>query len=170
MGRATITTSVIAILIAMSIAGLWHGAAWTFIIFGTLHGVALATNQIWKRRKKKMPDWLGWIATFTFLDMSFVFFRSADVPSALRLLHAMLPRAHWFGTQALTTVLPITPYLIFRPVTIGVVLAFFFMNSQELVEKFRPTHVTAFATASLLVLCMFFMNSTVAKEFVYFAF
>jgi len=170
MGRANITTSVIAILIAMTIAGLWHGPAWTFVIFGALHGVALAANQIWKRRKKKMPPWLGWLVTYTFVNVTFVFFRSPNIPLAMHLLKAMLPHANPFSHEALTTVLPFTPYLILRPVTIGVVLAFFFKSSQQLAEKFRPTHLTAFATAALMVVCVFYMNSSAAKEFVYFAF
>jgi hypothetical protein len=41
----------------MAIAGLWHGPAWTFVIFGLLHGVALAANQVWRRRKLPMPGW-----------------------------------------------------------------------------------------------------------------
>ena len=170
MGKATITTSVIAILIAMTIAGLWHGPAWTFVIFGTLHGCALAINQVWRRRKMRLPPWLGWLLTFVFVDISLVFFRSHDVLSALHMLNAMLPHANLLGTAAFKGVLPITPYLFLRPVTIGVVLAFFFKTSQQLAESFRPTHVTAFATATLFLLCIFFMNSTVAKEFVYFAF
>lgn len=170
LGKATITTSVIAVLIAMAIAGLWHGPAWTFIIFGTLHGCALAANQIWKRRKLKMPDWLGWLMTFVFADLSFVFFRSANIPAALQMLTAMLPHANLLGIAAIRSVLPFTPYLVLRPVTIGVVLAFFFATSQQLADRFRPTHVTALVTATLMLLCIFFMNSTVAKEFVYFAF
>ena len=170
MGKATITTSVIAVLVAMSIAGLWHGPAWNFVIFGTLHGCALAANQIWRRRKMKMADWLGWLLTFVFVSISFVFFRSANVPAATHMLNAMLPHVNPLGTAALKGVLPITPYLVLRPITIGIVLAFFFKTSQQLAERFRPTPATAFATATLILLCMFFMNSTVAKEFVYFAF
>ena len=170
MGKATINTAVIATLVSMSIAGLWHGPAWTFIIFGTLHGCALAANQIWKKRKKKMPDWSGWLLTFVFVNISFVFFRSPNAGFAVHLLGAMLPHAHLFGTAALKGVLPLTPFLIVRPVTIGVILAFFFKTSQKMSEAFRPTYATAFATAALMLLSMFFMNSTIAKEFVYFAF
>jgi D-alanyl-lipoteichoic acid acyltransferase DltB (MBOAT superfamily) len=170
MGKATITTSVIAVLIAMAIAGLWHGPAWTFVIFGTLHGCALGANQVWRRRKRKMPAWLGWLMTFVFVNISFVFFRSANVPSALHMLGAMLPHANPFGSAALKGVLPITPYLVLRPVAIGIVLAFFFKTSQQFAERFRPTHVTALVTATLFLVSVFFMNSTMAKEFVYFAF
>jgi len=170
MGRATLTTSVIAVLIAMCIAGLWHGPAWTFILFGAFHGIALAGNQVWKKRKMKMPDWLGWLLTFVFVDMSLVFFRSPNVPSAVHLITSMMPHHNLLGSAALQGVLPIASLFKVRPITIGIVLAFFFKTSQQMAEKFRPTHVTAFATAALLVSCLFFMNSTAAKEFIYFAF
>jgi D-alanyl-lipoteichoic acid acyltransferase DltB (MBOAT superfamily) len=170
MGKATIQTAVIATLLAMTIAGLWHGPAWTFIIFGALHGAALAANQLWKKRKKKMPDQLGWLLTFVFVNVSFVFFRSPNIASALHLLAAMLPHAHLFSTVALKGVLPITPFLIFRPVTIGVILAFFYKTSQQVAEAFPLTHLTAFAAAAIILLSLFYMNSTAAKEFVYFAF
>ena len=170
MGKATITTSVIAVLIAMSIAGLWHGPAWTFVIFGSLHGCALAINQIWRRRKMRLPAWLGWLLTFVFADVSFVFFRSPNVPLALHMLNSMLPHRDLFGTTALTDVIPMNAHLLLKPVAAGVLLAFFLKTSQQLAEKFRPTHVTALATAVLLLVSVLFMNSTVAKEFVYFAF
>ncbi len=170
MGRATIATSVVAVLIAMAIAGLWHGPAWTFVIFGTLHGCALAANQVWKRRKKKMPAWLGWLVTFVFADVSFVFFRSSNVPLALQMLQSMLPQGDIFGTAALTSVIPMNAHLLLKPVTLGVVLAFFFGTSQQRAERFLPNHVTVLATATLILVSMVFMNSAVAKEFVYFAF
>jgi D-alanyl-lipoteichoic acid acyltransferase DltB (MBOAT superfamily) len=170
LGKATITTSVIAILIAMTIAGLWHGPAWTFVIFGALHGCALAINQVWRRRKMKLPAWLGWFLTFVFADVSFVFFRSPNIPLALHMLNSMLPHGDLFGTAALTGVIPMNLHLLLKPVAVGVVLAFFFKTSQQLAEKFRPTHVAALATAALLLVSFVFMNSTVAKEFVYFAF
>jgi hypothetical protein len=117
-----------------------------------------------------MPDQLGWLLTFVFVNVSFVFFRSPNIASALHLLAAMLPHAHLFSTVALKGVLPITPFLIFRPVTIGVILAFFYKTSQQVAEAFPLTHLTAFAAAAIILLSLFYMNSTAAKEFVYFAF
>ena len=170
MGKATLQTSVIAVLLAMAIAGLWHGPAWTFIIFGVLHGVALAANQIWKKKKLKMPDWLGWVVTFVFVNITLVFFRSPSVPLALHLLHSMLPHVGLLGTSALKGVLPITPVLIVRPVAIGIVLAFFFRTSQDIAKHSTLNYRSMVVTALLFGLSIFYMNSTVAKEFVYFAF
>jgi D-alanyl-lipoteichoic acid acyltransferase DltB (MBOAT superfamily) len=170
MGQATLNTSVVAVLLAMAIAGLWHGPAWTYILFGTLHGVALAANQVFKKKKIKMADWLGWLLTFVFVNVAFVFFRSPNVPSALHLLGAMLPHSDLFGISALKGVLPLTPALLVRPIAAGIVLAFFFKTSQEVAKDFVRSNRTAIATAVLFALAIFYMNSTVAKEFVYFAF
>jgi D-alanyl-lipoteichoic acid acyltransferase DltB (MBOAT superfamily) len=170
MGKATITTSVIAVMIAMSIAGLWHGPAWTYVIWGTLHGCALGVCQIWKRQKTKMPPWLAWGITFLFVDLSLVFFRSPSVPLALHMLHGMLPHEDLFGTEAIMYIIPMNMHILLRPVALGVLLAFFFKTSQQLAEKFRPSKVTVLATAALILVSFLFMNSTAAKEFVYFAF
>lgn len=170
IGEATLKTSVVAVLLAMAIAGLWHGPAWTFVLFGILHGMALAANQIWKKKKLKMPDWLGWFVTFVFVNITFVFFRSPTVPMALHLLRSMLPHADLLGTSALKGVLPITPILIVRPIVIGVVLAFYFRTSQDIAKHYTLNYRTIMATAALFAVSIFYMNSTVAKEFVYFAF
>ena len=170
MGTATLRTSAVATLLAMGIAGLWHGPAWTYVVFGLLHGAGLSANQIWKKKKRKMPDWLGWIVTLVFVNVTFVFFRSPSVSAALHMLAAMLPHPHPLSVVTLRGVLPLTPTLIFRPAVIGIVAALWFKSSAELSKNFRPSALSACVTAALLLLSLFFMNSTVAKQFVYFAF
>ena len=129
-----------------------------------------ATNQVWKKKKLKMPDWLGWVVTFAFVNMTFVFFRSPTVPLALHMLHAMLPHTGLLGIRALKGVLPMSWAVMIRPVVIGVVLAFFFKTSQAIAEDSAWNYRTVAMTAVLLGLSIFYMNSTVPKEFVYFAF
>ena len=74
------------------------------------------------------------------------------------------------GVATLSEAMPWTPSVLVRPLGIGVVLAFFFKSSSELAASFQPTGKRALATAALLVVCLFFLNSSVAKQFVYFAF
>jgi alginate O-acetyltransferase complex protein AlgI len=134
-GRATIRKSVVATILAMTIAGIWHGPSWTFAVYGLVHGLALATNQIWKRRKKRMPAWLSWIITFGFVNLSFVLFRSKDLAMAGRFYSYMLvPQENLFGISALRWALPMTPVTLVRPVVFGVVCAFFFSTSTDLHE------------------------------------
>jgi alginate O-acetyltransferase complex protein AlgI len=67
LGRVTIFSSMLATLLAMLIAGLWHGPAWTFVIFGAMHGAALAVNQYWKKKKRTMANPLAWALTMAWL-------------------------------------------------------------------------------------------------------
>ncbi len=172
MGKATLRTSAIATLLAMGIAGMWHGSAWTYLVWGLLHGAALAVNQVWKRRKLKMPGWLGLAVTFVFVSMTFVIFRSRDVAFALHLLMAMLPHGKLFAvSEALRLVLPpLSPRLVVHPVAIGIAVAFLFRTSTEMARAVRPTFAASCVTAGLLLLSMLYMNSTAVKPFVYFAF
>jgi alginate O-acetyltransferase complex protein AlgI len=171
MGAATLRTSILATLLAMGIAGLWHGPAWTFVLFGLLHGVGLSVNQVWKKKKiGKVPDWLGWLLTLAFVNLTFVFFRSSDVSAALRLLGQMLTHGRFFGFAALQKSLPLPPLLLVPPAVVGVVLALGFMSSAQLENAFQPRPWTAAATAALVIVALFYMNSAAAKQFVYFAF
>jgi alginate O-acetyltransferase complex protein AlgI len=170
LGKATLTTSVFAVIAAMFIAGLWHGAAWTFIIWGTLHGVALGVNQIWKRKKLWMPEWLGWLLTFLFVVITLVFFRSTSVPAALHMLYDMLPRRNLLDDYAIKYVMPVSALVKVRLVTVGIFIAFFFSTAQQMAEKLRMTRWTALATATLMLWSLLFLNSAAAKEFIYFAF
>jgi len=86
------------IFLVFMISGLWHGAGWTFVIWGALHGFYLAIHLSWK----SMMRWLGWkpsgyvwttlawFLTMAAVMHAWVFFRSHDVASALRMSHAML--------------------------------------------------------------------------------
>jgi D-alanyl-lipoteichoic acid acyltransferase DltB (MBOAT superfamily) len=94
-GKATLQTSAIAIFIAMGIAGIWHGPAWTFLVFGLMHGTALAINQVWKKNKKKMPDWLGWLITLIFVNAAFIVFRSPNLDFAENMITSLWPQGDW---------------------------------------------------------------------------
>lgn len=85
----TFRNSMMAIFLAMLISGFWHGAGWGFIIWGGLHGAALVVNHLWKKRKYRMPNWLGWLITFNFINISFIFFRAKTLDDAVKVLKGM---------------------------------------------------------------------------------
>ena len=55
------------LLITFLLAGLWHGASWSFVLWGGLHGMALVLHRIWNRSGLKMPGVTGWLITFLFV-------------------------------------------------------------------------------------------------------
>ena len=85
------------LMITMLLGGLWHGAGWTFVIWGGLHGLYLMINHAWRGIKKQM-DWsdggilarLGAGAlTFLAVVVGWVFFRADNFSSAITMLHGM---------------------------------------------------------------------------------
>ncbi|HEY6872632.1 MAG TPA: MBOAT family O-acyltransferase [Geobacteraceae bacterium] len=88
-GRITFGVSLSAIFLSMLISGFWHGAGWTFILWGGMHGVALAVNHLWIKRKMKMPRLLAWLITFNFVNLAFVFFRARSLQSAIKVVEGM---------------------------------------------------------------------------------
>jgi D-alanyl-lipoteichoic acid acyltransferase DltB (MBOAT superfamily) len=83
------------LIITMLLGGIWHGAAWTFLIWGAMHGVLLAINHLWRRLGIRLPGpatlktATAWLLTFTCVVVAWVFFRADSVSSALSILYGM---------------------------------------------------------------------------------
>ena len=77
------------LFITFLLGGLWHGAGWTFVIWGALHGGAVIVHRYWKKARLRLPSLLGWLVTFLYVNMAWVFFRAASTEDALRVLKGM---------------------------------------------------------------------------------
>jgi D-alanyl-lipoteichoic acid acyltransferase DltB (MBOAT superfamily) len=82
----------------MLLGGLWHGAGWTFIVWGALHGAYLVINNLWREIfpenfSRWIPSWLsvlsGFALTFIAVVAAWVVFRSSDIAQAKTMLEAM---------------------------------------------------------------------------------
>ncbi len=77
------------IMIVFLIGGMWHGAGWTFIFWGFLHGLALVVHRSWGKLSFQMPRWLAWFITFNFVNIAWVFFRANTFDDALKVIKGM---------------------------------------------------------------------------------
>ena len=84
------------LMITMLLGGLWHGAAWTFVVWGALHGGYLCINHAWNRfgpevapRWQPVTTFAGAVLTFLAVVVAWVFFRANDVDSAIYVLVRM---------------------------------------------------------------------------------
>jgi alginate O-acetyltransferase complex protein AlgI len=77
------------LFVTMLLGGLWHGADWTFVIWGALHGVALSANHLWRDRKFGMPAPLAWMLTFIFVTLAWVLFRTHSIGGAVAIFSGM---------------------------------------------------------------------------------
>jgi D-alanyl-lipoteichoic acid acyltransferase DltB (MBOAT superfamily) len=151
--RANLVSASIATILAMTIAGLWHGPAWTFVCWGILHGIGLAINQLWnKKRIFKLPGAISWLLTFGFVNIAFIIFHSHTLTDAGRRIVGLLPQRNLFGIANLLLV------------------AFVGKSSEELAREFRPSLINSLAVVALTLIAWTFMNSTIVTPFVYFAF
>jgi alginate O-acetyltransferase complex protein AlgI len=69
------------LFLTMLLGGLWHGAAWTFVLWGAMHGAGLIVEHALGGRLR-MPVWLRWAITFNFVVLGWVLFRSQSIGDA----------------------------------------------------------------------------------------
>jgi len=168
------------------IGGLWHGAAWTFVIWGALHGGAIVLHRLWKDLGLRMWGWLGWFITFNFVNVAWVFFRAKDFTSVEKVLGGMvgaggtmLPEklagklgflnnygvefgASWLSSAALSGTKDL---LIIAGMIVFVVIM---KNSQEWGEKLKPNLFMQMAIA--FILSVGILSLSKVSEFLYFQF
>jgi alginate O-acetyltransferase complex protein AlgI len=130
LGTPTLARSLVAVFVTFFISGIWHGAAWTFILFGTAHGTALAINHAWRRARLPMPAALGWLLTFVFVGCTFVLFRAKSVADAAKVFAGML------GLNGAQVAGGLEPKVV-AMVAVCAAVAFLLPNSQAIAENFR---------------------------------
>jgi alginate O-acetyltransferase complex protein AlgI len=91
------------VLITMAVGGIWHGANWTFVIWGVLHGVGVAGSQLLQRRAPawaRPPRWLLILVTFHLVALLWVLFRAPDLATAATVLNGCLGGASFDNAAA----------------------------------------------------------------------
>jgi alginate O-acetyltransferase complex protein AlgI len=85
------------LMLTMLLGGLWHGAAWTFVVWGGLHGLYLVVERYLRRWFGHLDVWGRWPAriargllTYALVNVTWVFFRAQSFPAAKRVISAML--------------------------------------------------------------------------------
>jgi D-alanyl-lipoteichoic acid acyltransferase DltB (MBOAT superfamily) len=148
-----------ALLATMLLGGLWHGAGWTFVIWGGLHGIGLAVGVLWRRcGMPRMPSWLGWAALMIFLMATWVFFRAPSLAAAVNLFAGMAnpgnPGVFRGG----------------RTIAIAALFAVLGPSSQNLVDRLRPWPWLAPVGAAATILMLLRIADRPSYEFIYFHF
>lgn len=87
--RRGFTRALANVFMVFLIGGLWHGAAWTFVIWGALHGLANVIFRLWRKTNLQMKKWLAWFITFNFVNLAWVFFRAKSFGEAKKVICSM---------------------------------------------------------------------------------
>lgn len=152
------------LLITMLLGGLWHGAGWTFVIWGGLHGMYLFINHAWRAMCKslrwnfrgKISLYASRLVTFLAVVVAWVVFRAENLDAALKVYEGMLgvngfpinkewlakmtrvgPWLEDWGVQAAVLVIAVKRALLYW--SLPLLLACWFLpNTQQILRKFEP--------------------------------
>jgi D-alanyl-lipoteichoic acid acyltransferase DltB (MBOAT superfamily) len=152
------------LMLTFIIGGIWHGAGWTFIAWGFLHGAALVIHRQFEKLNLKVPNWIGITITFLFVNIAWIFFRATTWQDAVNVLNAM------FGMGAASAEFTLITDYHFIPIWIVGVILLFTRNTNELTIAFKTNTAYAWRTVALIALNMIFLNSILNQEFLYFDF
>jgi D-alanyl-lipoteichoic acid acyltransferase DltB (MBOAT superfamily) len=151
------------VFVTMLLGGLWHGANWTFVVWGGLHGVALAANHVWTERGFRMPRLLGWVVTLLFVMTAFMLFRSPDFTTANG-IYAAMAGLHGLGSAGVGS-----DQLLL--VALGAALALIGPTSQEVAfDKLAPRPWMAVPAGGVLVYLLLLVGGRLQNVFIYFQF
>jgi len=177
------STAMYVTLITMTIAGLWHGASWCFIIFGFLHGLGLIINHIFIKLNFKIHYLLSWFITFNYINFTLIFFRSEKIDQAIHIIKSMfglnkimLPGSLEylfyfsqskieFGTYLYNLG---TDNLYYFYLFVSFYILFFCKNTTQLQKQFNNQSINLIIIPILFVLCI--INMTDSYRFIYFQF
>jgi len=158
------------ILITFLIGGFWHGAGWTFILWGAMHGFAYVAYRMWQRWGVKLPKIIAGLITFNFINISWVFFRSESVQDAVSMLKAMIGFTVFTGGILFENISGKQQDFGWLILGVSVVVIFFMKNTNGLPERFQPTRWRLAYQVVIILLGLLFLNSIIPKEFIYFDF
>jgi alginate O-acetyltransferase complex protein AlgI len=180
------------LMITMLLGGLWHGASWTFVVWGALHGSYLCIEKLLTRRKaaKEPMDMEGAVPvvvtaslapaflrtktinkimlallTFFLVNVTWVFFRSADFTTAWRLLTSMFTNTT--GGLALLSGLSILKVTV---ITVAMLICHWLLRNKKVtqVAANKPWWLVGIVWAGMLVLLLLSQDSS--SSFIYFQF
>ena len=165
------------LLMTFVLGGIWHGAGWTFVLWGFLHGMALVVYRVWKFIGFEMPKIVAWFVTFNFINITWIFFRAKDWKDAVKVLGSMfnfdnivLPKSisislnefnpvfHNINGDKWTVIMLMTSFAI----------VLFFKNSMQKIEDFKLNFYTLLLSSIAFVVSMLFLGRV--SEFLYFNF
>jgi D-alanyl-lipoteichoic acid acyltransferase DltB (MBOAT superfamily) len=172
------------LMITFLIIGIWHGAGWTFIVWGCLHGAAMIVHRLWRKSHIMMPKLVAWFLTFNFVNGAWVFFRAKDLGDAMKVLKGMTglsglvlpkfmePMAGAFPTQGISFGNPLAGInggdMTFPIVFVILLLSVLFRNSNMMVQGFKPAVSRLCFLVVIAVLSILYLGKH--SEFLYFRF
>ena len=150
---------VLATLGTMTLCGIWHGAAWTFIAWGIMHGVGMVGVWAWQLLRRPLPLPMAWALTMLFVIAGWVVFRSVSFGAAAGMLGSMA------GLNGFGGGLKAAPLL-----AVAGIVCLLLPPNYAIMAQARPSRLVAAASALATVACILIVGQDAPTNFIYFQF
>lgn len=170
-------------LVVMSVVGLWHGANWTFVVWGLLHGIYMGAESLLNARRIRLVPSTRWgnavkvITMFLLVTFAWIFFRANSLPDALYIVANLFSFGGDFASTFSLYTIPAEGYvvqLLLCVSSIVLLLSADWLASRENTLKalFRRSSVVRWALyyAATILILLALVSVNVVQEFVYFRF
>ena len=160
------------LMITMLLGGLWHGASWTFVVWGGLHGIYLAIERVLTKAfkgsemlKKNFIRFLLAIATYLLVNITWVFFRAQSFPQAYQMIKSMFG-LNPEGKGALATVYIIEAVVV----TLAMLIIHWRMRNTSLEAVVQKTSWQLLSIIWGIMLILIIISQGSGDAFIYFQF
>jgi len=164
--RSGVKRKFFGILVTLLLAGLWHGAGNTFLMWGLMHALMIITFNIWNSFSRPLPNFLAMSLTFVSVSISWVFFRADSIDRAFNYIHGMFDFTSNINMQVFHIDVLYHWGILFL---VGFIIIFLIPNLQKIpLKAYRYWFPIAPVLAASLVIALLFMSEV--KPFIYNAF
>ena len=155
--------------LVMLLGGLWHGASWNFLVWGGIHGGMLCAERVQGKQSfyHSLPRAVKIAITFVIVLFAWVFFRSPNIPSALRYCSSMLGLAGAHDGAAMVNGVIFQPYYLLNLMAAGIV-TWTFPQTWDWTRRLSWPKVAV--TLSVLVVSLVILSTQSYNPFIYFIF
>jgi alginate O-acetyltransferase complex protein AlgI len=165
------------LLVTFVISGLWHGASWTFVAWGAIHGVFLILEYSWKQKTSGKSNFVffRWILTFSIVCFGWVFFRANSIQAAFYIITSILDFSQYSLDQLSLQIVPVDKNTVY---SLDIFLSYFLVGILFIIEfiftlkfNFKSLNFGVKLTAyTLAVVMIYLMGVFDNNEFIYFQF
>ena len=157
------------ILIVFLVSGLWHGANWTFVLWGAIHGIFSLITRMFQKVFDSIHPALNWLITFGFVNLTWIYFRADSIEQANQIIKSIFDLkfdglneiliveiyrlAEFMALSRMTNygILNYPNLYMLLFVTFSLWIVLFTKNTNEKIAAFKPTALNSCATIILVV-------------------
>ncbi|MDB6174860.1 MAG: rane-bound O-acyltransferase family protein [Chthoniobacteraceae bacterium] len=158
------------LFLTMLLGGIWHGAGWTYLIWGGYHGILLIGCHLWQGLKRPLPLWIARLGTFIAVVIGWAIFRAKSLSQAHEIFSAMIDFGS-FRMHSLASSLQVEDFAFLAGILMVVNMA---PTTKQWIESRRMNSRDGIVAALLFVCALLLMRNTVLQfrqsEFIYFQF